>query len=87
MHYEHLIQINDPGNPMVEPMTRAELWRGIERRVRGYQLVAFAFPEGSCAAYYPETNPLVALDAHDPLSFTPSYKGIPVRLVRAAGAP
>ena len=56
----------------------------IERRVRGYQLVAYSFPEGSCAAYYPETNPLVALNAHDPLSFTPSYKGIPVRLVRAA---
>jgi molybdopterin-dependent oxidoreductase alpha subunit len=56
---------------------------GIERRVRGYQLVAHSFPAGSCAAYYPETNPLVALDAHDPMSFTPSYKGIPVRLVRA----
>ncbi len=56
---------------------------GIERRVRGFQLVAYAFPEGSCAAYYPETNPLVALAAHDPVSFTPSYKGIPVRLVRA----
>jgi len=25
----------------------------------------------------------VALDAHDPMSFTPSYKGIPVRLFRA----
>jgi molybdopterin-dependent oxidoreductase alpha subunit len=59
---------------------------GIERRVRGYQLVAYSFPEGSCAAYYPETNPLVALDAHDPMSFTPSYKGIPVRLVRAEAA-
>ena len=57
---------------------------GIERRVRGYQLVAYAFPEGSCAAYYPETNPLVALGAHDPMSFTPSYKGIAVKLVRAA---
>jgi len=56
---------------------------GLERRVRGYQLVAHSFPAGSCAAYYPETNPLVALDAHDPMSFTPSYKGIPVRLVRA----
>jgi molybdopterin-dependent oxidoreductase alpha subunit len=57
---------------------------GIERRVRRYQLVAHAFPAGSCAAYYPETNPLVALDAHDPVSFTPSYKGIPVRLERSA---
>jgi anaerobic selenocysteine-containing dehydrogenase len=58
---------------------------GVERRVRDYQLVAHAFPAGSCAAYYPETNPLVALDAHDPMSFTPSYKGIAVRLVAAHG--
>ena len=56
----------------------------MDRRVRGYQVVAYAFPEGSCAAYYPETNPLVKLGAHDPISFTPSYKGIPVRLVRAS---
>ena len=55
----------------------------MDRRVRGYQLVAYSFPEGSCAAYYPEINPLVNLGAHDPISFTPSYKGIPVRLVRA----
>ncbi len=57
---------------------------GIERRVCGYQLVAYSFPAGSCAAYYPETNPLVPLQAHDPMSFTPSYKGIAVRIVRAA---
>jgi len=57
---------------------------GIDRRVCGYQLVAYSFPAGSCAAYYPETNPLVPLQAHDPMSFTPSYKGIAVRIVRAA---
>lgn len=56
---------------------------GVERVVRNFQLVAHAFPARSCAAYYPETNPLVPLQAHDPLSFTPSYKGIPIRLVRA----
>ncbi len=57
---------------------------GIDRRVMGYKLVACPFPPGSCAAYYPEVNPLVALALHDPVSFTPSYKGVPVRLVRAA---
>ncbi|MFC2254905.1 FdhF/YdeP family oxidoreductase [Labrys portucalensis] len=55
----------------------------VERVVRNFQLVAHAFPARSCAAYFPETNPLVPLEAHDPLSFTPSYKGIPIRLVRA----
>ena len=45
----------------------------------------FRSPTGCCAAYYPETNSLVPLYARDPLSFTPSYKGIPIRLVRSSG--
>jgi molybdopterin-dependent oxidoreductase alpha subunit len=61
---------------------------GVERRVHNFRLVGYSFPDGCCAAYYPETNPLVPLYAHDPLSFTPSSKGIPVRIVRSrvAGA-
>jgi molybdopterin-dependent oxidoreductase alpha subunit len=55
----------------------------VERRVRNFKLVPYAFPARSCAAYYPETNPLVPLQAYDPLSFTPSYKGIPIRLERS----
>ncbi|WP_375788653.1 FdhF/YdeP family oxidoreductase [Bradyrhizobium sp. Pha-3] len=57
---------------------------GIERRVRNFRVVGYSFPNGCCAAYYPETNPLVPLYAHDPLSFTPSSKGIPVRLERSS---
>ncbi|WP_415036423.1 SRPBCC family protein [Azonexus sp.] len=33
MKFEHLIAINDPGNPLLQPMTRAQLWRGLEYRV------------------------------------------------------
>jgi anaerobic selenocysteine-containing dehydrogenase len=55
---------------------------GVERRVRDFRVVGYSFPNGCCAAYYPETNPLVPLYAHDPLSFTPSSKGIPVRIER-----
>lgn len=29
MKFEHLIEINDPQNPMVPPLARAELWRGL----------------------------------------------------------
>ncbi|GLK82091.1 FdhF/YdeP family oxidoreductase [Ancylobacter defluvii] len=57
---------------------------GIERAVRGFRVVPYAFPDGGCAAYYPEMNPLVPLYAHDPMSFTPAYKGVPVRLVKTA---
>jgi molybdopterin-dependent oxidoreductase alpha subunit len=60
---------------------------GVERRVRNFRLVPYAFPARSCAAYYPETNPLVPLQAYDPLSFTPSYKGIPIRLERSRHEP
>ena len=56
---------------------------GIERRVKNFRVVAYSFPNGCCAAYYPETNPLVPLYAHDPLSFTPSFKGIPLRIERS----
>ncbi|UDQ91739.1 FdhF/YdeP family oxidoreductase [Xanthobacter autotrophicus] len=59
---------------------------GIERAVRGFRVVLHPFPEASCAAYYPETNPLVPLYAHDPQSFTPASKGVPVRLVKSAPA-
>jgi molybdopterin-dependent oxidoreductase alpha subunit len=56
---------------------------GVERIVRNFRVVGYSFPNGGCAAYYPETNPLVPLYARDPLSFTPSYKGIPIRIVRS----
>jgi hypothetical protein len=32
VHYEHLIQINDPNNPMLEPLSRRQLWLGLLRR-------------------------------------------------------
>lgn len=33
MQFEHLIQINDPANPLIVPLTRAQLWAGLLRRV------------------------------------------------------
>ncbi len=59
---------------------------GVERVVRGLKLVEYNLPDGCCGAYYPETNPLVPLYAHDPLSFTPSSKSVPVRLMKSQGA-
>src|SRR6266851_2564706 len=59
---------------------------GVERVIRNFLLVPYAFPAGSCAAYYPETNPLVPLYAHDPICFTPSSKAIPIRIVRSSSA-
>jgi hypothetical protein len=49
-------------------------------------VVGYSVPTGCCAAYYPEANPLVPLYARDPLSFTPSFKGIPIRIVRSTAS-
>ncbi len=38
MHFEHLIQINDPLNPFVETMTREQLWEGLVLRAEQPQL-------------------------------------------------
>lgn len=29
MYFEHLVQINDPGDPRIDPLTREQLWRGL----------------------------------------------------------
>jgi molybdopterin-dependent oxidoreductase alpha subunit len=56
---------------------------GRDRTVRGFRIVEYRLPDGCCGAYYPETNSLVPLYAHDPRSFTPSSKAVPIRLVRS----
>ncbi len=38
MNFEHLIQINDPLTPMIESLTREQLWEGLVLRVKQPQL-------------------------------------------------
>ncbi|HVE08085.1 MAG TPA: SRPBCC family protein [Paraburkholderia sp.] len=38
MNFEHLIQINDPTNPLVQGMTRDQLWEGLVLRAEQPQL-------------------------------------------------
>jgi anaerobic selenocysteine-containing dehydrogenase len=56
---------------------------GIERIVRSLAIVPYNIPAGSCAAYYPETNPLIPLYSYDPQSGTPAAKAVPVVLKRS----
>jgi molybdopterin-dependent oxidoreductase alpha subunit len=51
-------------------------------RLSGFTAVAHNIARGSIAAYYPEANGLVPLTYHDPQSGTPSYKSVPVRIMR-----
>ena len=34
MKFEHLVQINDPLNPLIDPLTRSQVWRGLVRRAK-----------------------------------------------------
>lgn len=33
MNFEHIIQINDPGNPLISVLTREQVWQGLLLRV------------------------------------------------------
>lgn len=57
-----------------------------DRIIRALTVVRYDLPDGCCGAYYPETQPLIALEHIDPQCLTPSYKSIPVRLTRATVA-
>jgi formate dehydrogenase major subunit len=56
---------------------------GVDRVACGFKVVPYRLPEGSCAAYYPETNGLVPLHSHDANSHTPTYKAIPIKITRS----
>ena len=59
---------------------------GRKLALKGLTAIAYSIAKGSVAAYYPEANVLVPLDYLDKESGTPSYKSVPVRVVRAAAA-
>ena len=48
--------------------------------------MAYPTPLGCAAAYYPETNVLIALDHHGSGAQTPAAKAIPIRLEPSATA-
>ena len=61
------------------------LWGdGLERRVKGFTLLAFDIPAGQAAAYYPEVNPLVPLESVGDGSHTPTSKFVAIQLQRAS---
>ncbi|MCY0387791.1 SRPBCC family protein [Robbsia sp. Bb-Pol-6] len=38
MNYEHLVQINDPLNPLIAPLSREQLWQGLVLRAEQPEL-------------------------------------------------
>jgi molybdopterin-dependent oxidoreductase alpha subunit len=59
-------------------------FRGETRSVRGFRIVAYDVPRGCAAAYFPEANPLVAIDSVAAGSHTPTYKSIEISIAPSA---
>ncbi|WP_193164283.1 FdhF/YdeP family oxidoreductase [Microbulbifer hainanensis] len=55
----------------------------IERRIKGFKLLAYDIPAGQAGAYYPETNPLLPLESYGIGSYTPTSKLIAVCLEKS----
>ncbi|GAB3963741.1 FdhF/YdeP family oxidoreductase [Streptomyces sparsus] len=55
---------------------------GTERTAPGFRVVHYPTARGCAAAYYPETNVLVPLDATADTSNTPASKSVVIRLTR-----
>jgi len=57
MNFEHLIQINDPENPLIEALNRDQLWQGLLYRVENP--VPFLPGLESCAILERQANELL----------------------------
>ncbi|EJO91767.1 oxidoreductase alpha (molybdopterin) subunit [Ectopseudomonas mendocina DLHK] len=55
---------------------------GVQRSVGPLRVTPHDIPEGCCAAYYPECNPLLPLWHHEEKAKVPAAKSIPVTLRR-----
>ncbi|MFB7717699.1 FdhF/YdeP family oxidoreductase [Nocardia sp. NPDC056100] len=80
VHPEDIAELGFAEDDLVDVIS--EWTDGSERRVEGFRLVGYATPRGNAAAYYPETNPLVALDHVARRSNTPVSKAVTVRFER-----
>ncbi len=59
-------------------------YKGSQRTVHGFTLVAYDIPRGCCASYFPETNPLVPLESRADESGTPTSKSFAVSFAAAS---
>ena len=58
-----------------------------ERRAHAFRVVSYPTARGCAAAYFPETNVLVPLDATAEVSNTPASKSVVIRLEAAGAGP
>lgn len=81
VHPEDAIALGFPDGSYADLVSE---WRdGTERTAPGFRVVHYPTARGCAAAYYPETNVLVPLDATADTSNTPASKSLVVRLTPA----
>lgn len=82
-----LMHRNDIARLGFEPLDWVTVRTAVEPQVRRevgpLQILAYDIPEGCCAGYYPECNPLVPLWHHAERSKVPAAKSVPVTFERA----
>jgi len=49
-------------------------------QIGGLEIIPYDLPDGTIVGYFPELNPLIALQHHDRKSHTPASKAVPVRI-------
>jgi molybdopterin-dependent oxidoreductase alpha subunit len=72
--------LKEQGLEAGERVSLTSHFRGETRSLAGFRVLAFDLPRGCAAAYFPEANPLVPIDALAEGSRTPAYKSLPISL-------
>jgi molybdopterin-dependent oxidoreductase alpha subunit len=81
MHRNDIDRLGLQEGDMVSMICAAD--DGIHREVSGFRVTPYDIPEGCCAGYYPECNPLIPLWHHEEKSKVPAAKSTPVRIASA----
>jgi anaerobic selenocysteine-containing dehydrogenase len=81
MHRNDIARLGFEAGQWVQLTTAIE--PQVKRTVGPLQILPYDIPEGCCAAYYPECNPLVPLWHHAERSKVPAAKSVPITLRRA----
>jgi molybdopterin-dependent oxidoreductase alpha subunit len=80
MNRNDIIRLGLEEGEMVTLRTAAD--DGVVREVSAMRVTAYDIPEGCCASYYPECNPLIPLWHHAERSKVPAAKSVPITIRR-----
>ena len=72
--------MQEMGLAQLQPVDLVSNYAGKERTAKNFLIVPYNIPRGNLAAYYPETNVLIPIDAYAEKSHTPVSKSVRVRI-------